>query len=63
MYNWSVFIITISSLAGLIVIVINYDSYTAGKLIKFLFFGSTTLVLFGLVMSAKIIFKKMKKRR
>ena len=58
MYNWSVFIITASSLAGLVIVVTSYDPYTVGDLIKSLFYSSLFLAVSGLVMSFKIIFKK-----
>ncbi|OGN02989.1 MAG: hypothetical protein A2655_02345 [Candidatus Yanofskybacteria bacterium RIFCSPHIGHO2_01_FULL_43_42] len=57
LYNLAVLIITVSSFAGLVIIATSYDPYTAGKLIKFLFFGSLVLVLSGLVMGIRIILK------
>ena len=57
LYNWSVLVITLASAAGLVIIITGYDPYTAGKLVKFLFFGSLALVVTGLAMSIKIISK------
>jgi len=60
-YNLAVFIITVSSFAGLVIIATSYDPYAAGKLVKFLFFGSLVLAIAGIMMGMNIIFKKWSK--
>jgi len=59
---WGILIITVSSFVGLVIIITSYDPYTAGMLVKSLFFGSVILVLIGLVMAGRVFVKKMVKK-
>ncbi|OGN00606.1 MAG: hypothetical protein A2651_03500 [Candidatus Yanofskybacteria bacterium RIFCSPHIGHO2_01_FULL_42_12] len=61
-FIWSILIIVSSSVAGLIIIVIGHDPYTAGKLVKFLFFSSLLLSLSGLFLILKLVVKKIFKK-